>query len=76
MSGILGFLLFRFLPLYLEGVLMNKLEELREVRLWMKQIILPALGIAAIYFSDEDRRSSFTERWLKRSTRKKIRKEL
>lgn len=55
---------------------MNKLEELREVRLWMKQIIIPVLGIAAIYFSDDDRRSSFTERWLKRSTRKKIRKEL
>lgn len=54
---------------------MNKLEELREVRLWMKQIIIPVLGIAAIYFSDEDRRSSFTERWLKRSARKKIRKE-
>lgn len=54
---------------------MNKLDQLREVRLWMKQIIIPALGIAAIYFSDEDRRSSFTKRWLKRSARKKIREE-
>lgn len=47
---------------------MNKLEELREVRLWVKQIVIPVLGIAAIYFSDGDRRSS-TERWLRRLMR-------